>query len=176
MLRDIFYNYFTDLLGTFYFRLGINLVPEKKHPVDVDGLKKVCIFAAADTSDLAALAPVIQSLRGIPDVITVAMSCIGEKEEIEGSDLVDEIVMLDSKRKLKKIRNDWPDLTIDATNSGYAGAKMAFRSGAIYRLGYRYDHADKLNTGFMYTHAVTLDESREEAERLLKLIRPLGLR
>jgi ADP-heptose:LPS heptosyltransferase len=175
MLRDIFYNYFTDILGSLYFHLGINLVPEKKHPIDVGGVKKVCIFATEGIGNLTVLTPMIQSLRrGIPEVsITVVVSSDEMRDTIEDSDLV---VVLDSKRKLKKIRDDWPDLAIDATHRGYAGAKMAFRSGAMYRLGFRYDKADKMNTGFMYTHAVPLDESKEEAERRLDLIRPLELR
>jgi ADP-heptose:LPS heptosyltransferase len=54
-------------------------------------------------------------------------------------------------------------------------AKRVFRTGAMYRLGFGYDHKGKLDTGFLFTHAVPLDESKHEAEQGLDLIRPLGL-
>ena len=123
------------------------------------------------------LTPMIRSLRrGIPDIrIAVAVSPNGAKDVIEDSDLVDEIVVLDSKRKLKEIRNDWPDLAIAATHRGFMRAKRAFRTGAMYRLGFRYDHRDKQDTGFLFTHTVPLDESKHEVEQGLDLIRPLGI-
>jgi len=177
MLRDIFCNHSPDVLGSLYFRLGVNLVPESKHPIDIGGVRRICIFATSGIGNLIMLTPMIRSLRsGIPDArISVAVSPNGAKDVIEGSDLVDEVVVLDSKRKLKEIRDDWPDLTIAATHRGFMRAKRAFRTGAMYRLGFRYDHEDKLDTGFLFTHAVPLDESKHEVEQGLDLIRSLGL-
>jgi ADP-heptose:LPS heptosyltransferase len=177
MLRDIFYNYFPDLLGGLYFRLGINLVPESKYPIDIDGVKKVCILATSGIGNLIMLTPMIRSLRrGLPGArITVVVSPNGAKDVIEGSDLVDEVLVLDSKRTLKEIRDDWPDLTIAATHRGFIRAKRAFRTGAMYRLGFRYDHEDKLDIGLLFTHTVALDESKHEVEQGLDFIRALRL-
>jgi ADP-heptose:LPS heptosyltransferase len=185
MLRDIFYKCFPDLLGGLYFRLGINLVPESKYPIEIGGVKKVCILATSGPDNLTTLTPMIRSLRcAIPDVrITVVVSSDEAKDVIEGGDLADEIVVLDSsgqdarapKRKLKEIRGDWPDLTIDAAHRGFVSAKMAFRTGAMYRLGFRYDHGDKLDTGFLLTHTVPLDKSKSEMEQRLDLVRSLDL-
>ena len=72
--------------------------------------------------------------------ITVAVSPNGAKDVLEGGDLVDEVVVLDGKRKLRKIRNDWPDLAIAATHRGFMRAKQAFRIGARYKLGFRYNY------------------------------------
>jgi heptosyltransferase-2 len=176
MLRDIFYNHFPDVLSGLYFRLGINLVPEKKYPIDVGGVRKICIFATAGIGNLIMLTPMIRSLRsGIPDArITVVVSCNGARDVIEGSDLADEIVVLDGKRKLKEIRDNWPELAIAATHRGFMRAKRAFRTGAMYRLGFRYDHEGKSDTGFLFTHAVPLDESKHEVEQGLDLIRSLS--
>jgi heptosyltransferase-2 len=177
MLRDIFYSLSPDLLGGLYFRLGVDLVPEKKYPLDVDGIRRICIFATSGIGNLIMLTPMIRTLRsGIPEArITVVVSPNGAKDVLEGSDLVDEVVVLDSKRKLRKIRGDWPDLAIAATHRGLMRAKRAFRTGAIYRLGFRYDHGEKLDTGFLFTHAVTLDESKHEVEQGLDLVRQLGI-
>ena len=177
MLRDIFYSYFPNVSGGLYFRLGVNLAPESKYPIDVGGVRKVCLFATSGIGNLIMLTPMIRSLRrGIPDVrITVAVSPNGAKDVIEGSDLVDEIVVLDGKRKLRRIRDDWPDLAIAATHRGLMRAKRAFRTGAMTRLGFRYDHGDKQNTGFLFTHSVTMDESKHEVEQGLDLIRLLGI-
>ncbi len=177
MLRDIFYSFSPDLLGGLYFRFGINLVPEKKYPLDVDGIRRICIFATSGIGNLIMLTPMIRTLRGgIPDArITVVVSPNGAKDVLEGGDLVDGVVVLDSKRKLRKIRDDWPDLAIAATHRGFMRAKRAFRIGAIYRLGFRYDHGEKLDTGFLYTHTVPLDESKHEVEQGLDLVRQLGI-
>jgi heptosyltransferase-2 len=177
MLRDIFYSFSPDLLGGLYFRLGVNLVPEKKYPLDVGGIRRICIFATSGVGNLIMLTPMIRTLRsGIPDArITVVVSPNGAKDVLEGGDLVDEVVVLDSKRKLRKIRDDWPDLAIAATHRGFMRAKRAFRTGAIYRLGFRYDHGEKLDTGFLFTHAVPLDGSKHEVEQGLDLIRQLGI-
>lgn len=172
MLRDIFYNHFPDLLSSLYFRLGINFVPEGKYPIDIGGVKRVCILASSGNT----LIPMIRSLRrGIPDVrITVALPPDAVEDAMEESDQVDEVVVLDGKRALKEIRDDWPDLVI-ASHRGFMSAKMAFRTGAMYRLGFRYDHEDKLDTGFLFTHSVPLDESKDELEQGLDLIRSLRL-
>lgn len=177
MLRYIFYKFFPGVLGALYLRLGINLVSESKHHIDIGGVKRILIFATAGIGNLIMLTPMIRSLRrGIPDaLITIAISPNGAKDVIEGSDLVDEIVVLDGKRKLKKMRDDWPDLAIAATHRGFMRAKRAFRTGARYRLGFRYDYKDKLDTGFLFTHAVPLDDSKNEVEQGLDLIRSLGL-
>ena len=177
MLRDIFYSFSPDLLGGLYFRFGVNLVPEKKYPLDVGGIRRICIFATSGIGNLIMLTPMIRTLRsGIPDArITVVVSPNGAKDVLEGGDLVDEVVVLDRKRKFKKIRDDWPDLAIAAIQGGLMRAKRAFRSGAIYRLGYRYDHGEKLDTGFLFTHTVPLDNSKHEVEQGLDLIRQLGI-
>jgi len=177
MLRDIFYSFFPDLLGGLYLRFGVNLVPEKKYPLDVGDIRRICIFATSGIGNLIMLTPMIRTLRsGIPDArITVVASPNGAKDVLEGGDLVDEVVVLDRKRKLRKIRDDWPDLAIAATHRGFMRAKRAFRTGAIYRLGFRYDHGEKLDTGFLFTHAVPLDESKHEVEQGLDLIRQLGI-
>jgi len=177
MFRDVFYKYFPDLLCGIYFRLGIRLVPEGKYPIDAGGVKKICVFAATDIGNVTALMPMLQSLRhGIPDArITIVVLPNGAKDVIEGSDLVDEIVVLDDGRKIKNIRDNWPDLTIDAAHEGFTSAKEAFRTGALWKLGFRYDHRNRSNTGFLYTHSVPLDESKHEVEQNLDLIRSLGL-
>ena len=170
MLRDLFFHCGPDILGGLYFRFGVNLVPEKKYPVDMDGVKRVCVLAAPDMDDLAALAPMIHSLRrSIPDVwITIAVSSDELRDMV--SELADEVVVLGGWRKFKGIRADWPDLTIAASTGGFAAAKMAFRTGARYRLGFRYDHRDRPDTGFLFTHTVPLDESKSETEQRLDLI------
>ena len=170
MLRDLFFHCGPDILGGLYFRFGVNLVPEKKHSVDMGGVKRVCILAAPDMDDLAALAPMIHSLRrSILDVwITIAVSS-DEMRDMVG-ELADEVVVLGGWRKFKEIRSDWPDMTIAASPGGFASAKMVFRTGARYRLGFRYDHRGKPDTGFLFTHAVTLDESKSETEQRLDLI------
>lgn len=177
MLRGMFYKCSPGFLQSLYLHLGVNLVPESKYPIDIRGVKKVLIFATSGIGNLIMLTPMIRSLRsGIPDaLITVAVSPNGAKDVIEGSDLVHEVVVLDSKRKLKRIRDNWPDLTIAATHRGFMRAKKAFRTGAMYRLGFRYDHKGKLDTGFLFTHTVPLNETEHEVEQGLDLIRPLGL-
>jgi heptosyltransferase-2 len=178
MLRDLFYNYSPAILGKLYFRLGVNLVPEKDELIDLGGVKKICIFGTSGIGNLIMLTPMIRTLRaGIPDAyITVVVLPNGAKDVLEGGDLVDSVVVLDSKRKLKQIRDDWYDLAIAATHRGFMRAKRAFRTGTIYRLGFRYNHENKLNTGFLYTHSVPLDESKHEVEQGLDLIRPFGLK
>ena len=170
MLRDLFFHFGPDILGGLYFRFGVNLVPGKKHPVDMAGIKRICVLAAPDMDDLAALAPMIHSLRrSIPDVwITIAVSS-NEVRDMTG-ELADEVVTLGGWRKFKGIRADWYDMTIAASPGGFASAKMAFRTGARCRLGFRYDHKGKPDTSFLFTHAVTLDKSKNEAERRLDLI------
>ena len=86
MLRDIFYKCFPDLLGGLYFRLGINLVPESKYPIDAGGVKKVCILATSDADNLTTLTPMIRSLRcAIPDAkITVVISSDEAKDVFHG--------------------------------------------------------------------------------------------
>ena len=177
MLRDIFYSYAPNFLSTLYFRLGINLVPESSYPVDIGGVKKVCIFAMSELDGLATFEPMIESLRvGIPDIqIILVVSSDVVKDVLEGDDLADEVIVLDGKRKFRQIREDWPDLTIAASGSGFTHAKMAFRTGAMYKLGFRYDHEDKQDIGFLFTHAVPLDESKSTEEQKLDIIRSLGL-
>ena len=84
MLRDLFFHCAPDILGGLYFRFGVNLVPEKKYPVDMDGVKRVCVLAAPDMDDLTALTPMIHSVRhSIPDVwITIAVSSDKVRETI----------------------------------------------------------------------------------------------
>lgn len=177
MLMDIFYSYFPDPLGELYFRYGIRLVSEGKYPIDVGGVKRICILATSGIGNLIMLTPMIRTLRcGIPDAkITVAVLPNGAKDVIEGSDLVNEVVVLDDKHRFKEIRHDWPDLTIAGTHRGFMRAKEAFRTGAFWRLGFRYDHKDKQDTGFLFTHTVPYDESKHEVEQGLDLIRPFGL-
>lgn len=174
MLRDIFYICGPNLLSGLYFRLGINLVPESKRPVDMGGVQKVCVLAASGTGDLMTLRPMIMSLRrGIPDVqIIFVLSSHEAGDELEDG-MADKVIALDEKRAFRKIRDEWPDLAI-AAGSGFVYAKMAFRTGARYRLGFRYDHEDKRDTGFMFTHAVPMDTFKDKAEQKLDLIRLPG--
>lgn len=176
MLRDIFCNYSPYFLAGLYFRFGINLVPESKYPIDLDGVRRVCVLAASETDELSNLMPMLKNLHSsIPDVcVTVVLSARGKNDAMEKSDLVDEIVTLEDKRVFRKIRDNWPELTIATTQNGLMSARMAFRTGARYRLGFRYDHMGKQDIGFLFTHAVSLDESKSEAEQGLALIRTLG--
>jgi ADP-heptose:LPS heptosyltransferase len=172
MLRDLYCNYSPYLLGGLYFRFGINLIPESKYPVDLGGVRRVCVLADSDADGLDHITPMLRSLRvRIPDVHVTVVLPAGT-DAMEDSDLVDEVVTLQGKRVFRKIRDDWPDLTI-ATGNGIMSAKMAFRTGARYRLGFKYDHVGKRNTGFLFTHTVPLDKSKSESEQLLNLIRTL---
>ena len=116
----------------------------------------------------------LRSLRDrIPDVrVTIVLSAEGEADAMEDSDLVDEVFTLQEKRVFRKIRDDWPDLAI-ATGNGIMIAKMAFRTGARYRLGFKYDHMSKHETGFLFTHTVSLDKTIPGSEQLMNLIRTL---
>ena len=174
MLRDLFCNYSPYLLGGLYFRLGINLVPESEYPVDLDGIRRICVLANSDTDELTRLTPMLRSLRDrIPGVrVTVVLSAGGKADAMEDSDLVDEVFTLQEKRVFRKIRDDWPDLAI-ATGNGIMSAKMAFRTGARYRLGFKYDHMSKHETGFLFTHTVSMDKTIPGSEQLMNLIRTL---
>jgi len=175
--RDMFFTFFPEILGEIYFRSGLRLVPERKYPIDVGGVKKIYIFGTSGIGNLIMLTPMIKSLRyGIPDAkIKVIVLPNGAKYVLEGSPLVDEVIVFDGKGKLREIRHDWPDLTIAATHRGFMRAKEAFRTGAFWRLGFRYNHEGKQNSSFLYTHAVNYDEDKHEVEQGLDLICPLGL-
>jgi ADP-heptose:LPS heptosyltransferase len=177
MLRELYLNYTPSVSGMLYFRLGLNIIPESKYPLDVDGIKRICVMATAGIGNVIMLTPMIKTLRrGIRDgKITVVVATDSAKDVLEGSELVDQVILLNSKRSYKELRNDWLDLTIAATSRGFLRAKRAFRTGAMYRLGFLYDHEDISDTGLLYTHTVRLDETKHEVEQGLDLIRPLGL-
>ncbi|MBD3181621.1 hypothetical protein GF312_04960 [Candidatus Poribacteria bacterium] len=177
MLRDLFYNYIPDLLGSLYFNFNLNLIPSRDHPLDIQDIKKICILATSGIGNLIMLTPMIRSLRrGISDAkISVLVAPNGARYVLEGGELVDQIFVLDDKKVFKKIREEWPDLTIAATHRGYMRAKRAFRTGAMYRIGFDYDYEDKTNTSFFLTHTISLDNSKPEVEQGLNLLRPLGV-
>jgi len=172
----LFYEYCPEILGELYFRLGIRTIPENRYPLDPGGIKRICIFGTSGIGNLIMLTPMIRTLKaGIPDSkITVFVLPNGAKEVLEGSDLVDRVIVMDDKFKMGDIRHDFPDLAIAATHRGFMRAKEAFRTGAFWRVGFIYDYKRKNNTSFLYTQAVPYDESKHEVEQGLDLIRPLG--
>lgn len=177
MLRELFLNYSPHILGALYFRLGLNLIPESKESIDPDGIKRICIMATAGIGNVILLTPMIRSLRrGIHNSkIVVVVATEGAKDVLEGCEFVDKVILLNSKGSFKAMRDEWLDLTIAATSRGFIRAKRAFRTGAMYRLGFKYDHRDKSDIGFLYTHSIKLDESKHEVEQGLDLIRSLGI-
>jgi heptosyltransferase-2 len=173
---NLFYEYFSEILGELYFRLGVRLIPENRYELDSGGVKRIYIFGTSGIGNLIMLTPMIRTLRaGIPDAkITVIVLPNGAKNVLEGSPLVDNVIVMDNKQIFKEMRQDFPDLTIAATHKGFMRAKEAFRTGAFFRLGFRYDHKEKKDTSFLFTQAVTHDETKHEVEQGLELIRPLG--
>jgi len=173
---NLFYEYCPEILGELYFRFGIKIIPENRYPLDPEGIKRICIFGTSGIGNLIMLTPMIRTLKaGIPDSkITVFVLPNGAKDVLEDSPFVDQVIVLDNKSKIGEIRHDFPDLTISATHRGFMRAKEAFRTGAFWRVGFRYDHKGKNNTGYLYTQAVPYDESKHEVEQGLDLIHPLG--
>lgn len=175
--RDLFFTYFPEILGGLYFDMGLRLVKESKYPIDVRDIKSICIFGTSGIGNLIMLTPMIRTLRnGIPDAkISVVVLPNGAEYVLKDSDLVNDIIIYDSKKVLREIRHRWYDLTIASTHRGFMRAKEAFRTGAFWRIGFRYDYKGKKNTSFLFTHAVPYDENKHEVEQGLDLIRSLGL-
>lgn len=175
--RDLFFTFFPEILGSLYFDMGIRLVNESKYPIDIRDVKSICIFGTSGIGNLIMLTPMIRTLRnGIPDAkISVVVLPNGAEYVLKDSDLVDDIIIYDSRSVLRKIRHRWYDLTIASTHRGFMRAKEAFRTGAFMRIGFRYDYKRKKDTSFLFTHAVPYDEKKHEVEQGLDLIRPLGL-
>jgi ADP-heptose:LPS heptosyltransferase len=173
---NLFYKHCPEILGELYFRFGIRIIPENRYPLDPGGIKRICIFGTSGIGNLIMLTPMIRTLKaGIPDSkITVFVLPNGAKDVLEGSDLVDQVVVIDDKSKIGAIRHDFPDLAIAATHRGFMRAKEAFCTGAFWRIGFRYDHKGKKDTSFLFTQALPYDESKHEVEQGLDLIRPLG--
>ncbi|HGJ63847.1 TPA: hypothetical protein ENS27_00495, partial [bacterium] len=173
---SLFFEYFPEFLGELYFGLGIRLIPESKYELDPGGIKRIYIFGTSGIGNLIMLTPMIRTLRvGIPDgKIHVIVLPNGSKDVLEGSSIVDDVIVMDNKRIFRDIRRDFPDLAISATHRGFMRAKEAFRTGAYWRLGFRYDHRGKKDTSFLFTHAEKLQENKHEVEQGLDLIRPLG--
>ena len=173
---SLFYEYFPEILGELYFRLGIRLIPEGRRELDSGGVKRIYIFATSGIGNLIMLTPMIRTLRaGIPDgKIHVIVLPNGAKDVLEGSPIVDDVIVMDSKKIFKDVRHDFPDLSIAATHKGFMRAKETFKTGAFWRLGFKYDHKGKNDTSFLFTQAVDCDESKHEVEQGLDLIRPLG--
>lgn len=173
---SLFYEYFPEILGELYFRLGIRLIPDGRYELDPDGIKRICIFGTSGIGNLIMLTPMIRTLRAsIPDSkITVVVLPNGAKDVLDGSPLVDKVIEMDSKQIIKDIRHNFPDLTIAATHRGFMRAKEAFRTGAFWRLGFKYDHRNRKDTSFLFTQSVNYEEAKHEVEQGLDLIRPLG--
>ncbi len=175
--RDLFFTYFPEILGSLYFDMGLRLVGESKYPLDVRDIKSICIFGTSGIGNLIMLTPMIRTLRnGIPDAkISVVVLPNGAEYVLKDSDLVDDIIIYDSKKVLREIRHKWYDLAIAGTHRGFMRAKEAYRTGAFWRIGFKYDYKNKKDTSFLYTHAVPYDENKHEVEQGLDLIRQLGL-
>ena len=180
MLRDIFFNYFPNILSYLYFKCGIRLVPVSQEEIDFGGVKRVCVLATSGIGNLVMLTPLLNSLRqAITDVsITLVVASEVAKKLLDGAPLADEIIVMNDKNKkkaLKMVRNNWPDLTIAATHRGYMRAKTAFRTGARYKVGFRYDYMNCEDTDFFFTHPIPYEEDKHEVEQALALLEPLGL-
>ncbi|MBM3238459.1 hypothetical protein FJZ31_19370 [Candidatus Poribacteria bacterium] len=181
MLRDIFYNYIPDLLSGLYFRCGIRLIRAAKEEIDLGAVKRVCVLANPGMGNILMLIQMLKTLRHAIDVLKLLVVVDSEASMnlLEQSALADKIFVLnDTVRKnkvLRQIRNEWPDLTIAATHPNYANAKIAFQTGAVYNIGFRYDYITHQNSDFFFTHPIPFDPQKPELEQYLDLTRPLGL-
>ena len=181
MLRDIFYNYIPDLLSGLYFRYGIRLMHDTEEEIDWGAVKRVCVLANSEVSNIMMLMQMLKVLRDAIDGLRLLVVVYSEASMnlLEKSSLADKIFVLNDTVKknkvLRQIRNEWIDLTIAATHPSYANAKIAFQTGAIYSIGFRYDYMTHQNADFFFTHPISFDPQKSEFEQYLDLIRPLGL-
>jgi len=181
MLRDIFYNYIPDLLSGLYFRYGFRLIQTDEEEIDLGAVKRVCVLANSGVDNIMMLMQMLKALRNAIDGLRLLVVVDSEASMnlLEKSSLADKIFVLnDTVRKnkvLRQIRNEWIDLTIAATHPSYANAKIAFQTGAIYSIGFRYDYMHHKDTDFFFTHPISFDPQKSEFEQYLDLIRPLGL-
>jgi len=191
MLRDIFYNYIPDLLSGLYFRYGFRLIRAAEEEIDPDAIKKVCVLANSGVDNIIMLTRMLKAIRNAIDGfdtlrtqpkglrLLVVVDSEDFRNLLEKSLLADKIFVLNDTVKknkvLRQIRNEWIDLTIAATHPSYANAKIAFQTGAIYSIGFRYDYMTHQNADFFFTHPSSFDPQKSEFEQYLDLIRPLGL-
>lgn len=181
MLRDIFYNYIPDLLSGLYFRYGFRIIRAAEEEIDPDAIKKVCVLANSGVDNIMMLTRMLKAIRNAIDGLRLLVVVDSEdfRSLLEKSLLADKILVLNDTVKknkvLRQIRNEWIDLTVAATHPSYANAKIAFQTGAIYSIGFRYDYMTHQNVDFLFTHPISFDSQKSELELYLDLIQPLGL-
>ena len=181
MLRDIFYNYIPGFLSGLYFRYGIQLIRAAEEEIGLDAVKRVCVLANSGVGNIMMLMQMLKAIRDAIDGLRLLVVVNSEdtRNLLEKSSLADTIFVLNDTVKknkvLRQIRNEWLDLTIAATHPSHANAKIAFQTGAAYIIGFRYDYMTHKDTDFFFTHPISSDPQKSEAEQYIDLIRPLGL-
>ncbi|NQU08156.1 MAG: glycosyltransferase family 9 protein [Candidatus Abyssubacteria bacterium] len=182
MIRGTVYPacYFLDAFWKMYCRLfqrskAIGRPPRKLLLVHFSGIGNFVMFT-----------PVINELKDrYPDAdISLLLPANGCADVIKGHEHIKEIIVFDFFRHkwrkeflglLMQVRGKKYD-TVIVSPMRFAGALIAFFSGAGNRVGHRYQFGPLKNSSFLYTHPVDLDDIREhEVEQNLNLLKPFNI-
>lgn len=152
-------------------------------------IRSVVVIRTDHVGDLVLSTPFLRTLRqGIPHARITALLPPYTHQVLEGSPLVDEVLVHDRKARLvalEQVRASHPDLAISLAPRSRS-YRLAWRTGARYRVGYVYASRPLANLACQawLTHRMTVDLERDlaagrriphEVEQLQALAREMGL-
>lgn len=148
--------------------------------------KKLLMVHFSGIGNFIMFTPVINELKGkYPGVdISLLLPANGCADVIRGHEHIDEIIVFDFFRHkwrkeflalLMQVRKRKYD-TVIVSPMRFAGALIAFFSGARNSIGHRYRFGPLMDSCFLYKYPVDLDDLREhEVEQNLNLLKPFGI-
>ncbi len=159
-------------------------------PLPMEEIRSVVVIRTDHIGDLVLSTPFLQALRqGLPEARITALLPPYTHEVLEGSPLVDEVLVHDRDARplagLEEVRARRPDLAISLAPRSRS-YRLAWRTGARYRVGYVYSSRPlaSLACRAWLTHRMTLHLESDlaaglpvphEIEQLEMLARAMGL-
>jgi len=161
------------LIRPFFLARSLRAVPVKK-------IDRILVLAWGGIGNALLFTPALKNLRKAMPRATIAaiVSQHGAREVLEGSGLVDTVVMAaaETVRGAYAIAHTVaaPDkTTLFVCMAGIdpiAGSILSFRSRARYRVG-----ENGRMEGFLYTHSIRVDPAKHEVVRNLDLLKRVGI-
>ncbi|MFN3967043.1 MAG: lipopolysaccharide heptosyltransferase II [Endomicrobiia bacterium] len=144
-------------------------------------IKKILTIASTGIGNVILYTPLVKSLKeNFPSAkISIIVGSKEASEVLSGSDLVDEIIILEKKKMtlkkyltfLLKIRREKFDMVITSfLDKSFKVGLFSFLTGAKYRVGF--------DNGFQkifYNYRTKIDSKKHEVEYNLDLLRTIGL-
>lgn len=137
-------------------------------------IKRVLVIRPGGLGDMILLQPMLRALHEHYPQAGIDLICEKRNEEILALSQVPVKVLTYDAHPFRLLRRLWAggyDVVVDSEQFHYFSAVMAALSRAPIRIGY------KINPGRnpIYTHLITYDMERYEADEFMKLLGPFGI-